>query len=109
MAHLVCQTCGTAVPLDEPIPRDSSCEQCGTDLRCCRNCRHWDRRYNNECTETEAEPVADKTRRNFCEFFYFRRATFAAGQGTGSGTSSDRAAEARARLEALFKRKEPEG
>lgn len=105
MAQLVCQTCGAAVPYSEPIPRDGECEKCRTDLRCCRNCRHWDQRYNNECTETQADPVPDKKRRNFCEFFYFSRATFAGGTGTGSGTSRDRAAEARAKLEALFKKK----
>lgn len=105
MAALVCQTCGTAVTYAEPVPRDSACEKCGTDLRCCRNCRHWDERYNNQCTETQADPVTDKTRRNFCEFFYFSRAAFAGGAGTGSGTSRDRAAEARAKLEALFKKK----
>lgn len=105
MAQLVCRTCGTAVPIAEPIPRDSSCEKCGTDLRCCRNCRHWDVRYNNECTETQADPVQDKTRRNFCEYFFFSREPFAGGPGTGSGTSRDRAAEAREQLEKLFRKK----
>ncbi len=105
MAQLVCHTCGTAVTYAEPIPRDSACEKCGTDLRCCRNCRHWDARYNNQCTETQADPVQDKTRRNFCEFFYFSRAAFV---GT-PGAARDRAAEARAKLEALFKKRDPEG
>lgn len=111
MAQLVCQTCGTPVPLDEPIPRDSECAKCRTDLRCCRNCRHWDERYNNQCTEPQADPVQDKTRRNFCEFFYFSRAAFAGpgGPATGPGASRDRAAEARAKLEALFKKKEEGG
>ena len=98
MPELSCQSCGARVTYDEPVPRDSQCEACGTDLRCCRNCRHWDARYNNECTETQADPVQDKTRRNFCEFFYFSRAAFA---GKPGGTR-DRAAEARAKLDALF-------
>lgn len=109
MAQLSCHTCGAQVTYNEPIPRDSQCEKCGTDLRCCRNCRHWDVRYNNECTETQADPVPDKTRRNFCEYFYFSRAAFAGAPGTRPGASSDRAAEARAKLEALFRKKEPEG
>ena len=104
MPQLVCQTCGAPVPLEEPIPRDAECASCGTDLRCCRNCRHWDVHYNNQCRETEAEPVADKTRRNFCEFFYFSRATPAAG-----ARPVDRQAEARAKLEALFKKPPPDG
>jgi hypothetical protein len=85
------------VPYDEPIPRDSECESCHRDLRCCMNCRHYDASRNNACRETEAELVEDKTRRNFCEFFSFNRRSFAAGQGV-----NPRAAEARARLESLF-------
>lgn len=99
MATLVCQACGRALSVFEPIPRDAACEGCGRDLRCCRNCRHWDVHYSNECTETEAEPVPDKSRRNFCEYFYYSRAPFVAG-----ASGRDRAAEARAKLESLFKK-----
>lgn len=98
MAQKVCHACGAAVTYDEPIPRDGECAKCGGDLRCCRNCRHWDVRYGNECTETQAEPVEDKTRRNFCEFFYYSREPFTG----GPDAARDRAAEARAKLEALF-------
>lgn len=132
---LVCHFCGAKVTRDEPIPRDGECESCGHDLRCCRNCRHWDVHYSNECTETQADPVTDKAKRNFCEFFYFSREGFvgAAGGasreadarakldrlfgGTGNtsppaapaGGESDRAAQARAKLEGLFRRPPSEG
>ncbi len=110
MSRLVCQTCGAPVPFDEPVPRDSECVKCGTDLRCCRNCRHWDVRHGNQCTEPDADLVRDKTRRNFCEFFYFSRSAFVDGDGpSGAGASRDRAAEARARLNELFKKKGGEG
>lgn len=105
MAQLFCQTCGARVTYEEPIPRDSACEQCGTDLRCCRNCRHWDERYNNQCTETQADPVQDKARRNFCEFFFYSRAVFTGVPGAGR----DRAAEARAKLDAMFGGPKPGG
>lgn len=95
MASLHCQSCGAAVTYDEPIPRDAECAACARDLRCCRNCSHYDRAYNNACREAEAEPVEDKARRNFCEFFHFNRAAFAA-----TGTASP--AAARAKLDALF-------
>jgi hypothetical protein len=97
MAPFQCQACGTAVPYDEPIPRDSECEGCHRDLRCCMNCRHYDSSRNNSCRETEAELVEDKARRNFCEFFSFNRRSFVAGQGV-----NPRAAKARAELERLF-------
>ena len=98
MAALECHFCGAPVTIGEPIPRDSECEACGHDLRCCRNCRHWDPRYNNECTETMADPVEDKARRNFCEYFYFNRAPYTAAPG-----GKAREAEARAKLSGLFK------
>ena len=99
---LQCHFCGAQVPFDEPIGRSLSCGACGRDLRCCVNCRHYDTRYNNACTETQADPVEDKARANFCEFFYFSRAPFAAG-----ARPVDRAAEARARLESLFRKPAP--
>ena len=100
MAARACHSCGaTGVP-DDPVPRESTCESCGADLRCCRNCRHWNPRYNNECTETQADPVPDKTRRNFCEYFYYSAEPF-----TGAH-ARDKAAEARAKLDALFRKKE---
>jgi hypothetical protein len=97
MAKLQCQACGKVVPYDEPIPRDSECEGCKRDLRCCMNCRHHDVSRNNSCRETEAELVEDKARRNFCEFFSFNRRSFVAGPGERA-----READARARLESLF-------
>ena len=97
-----CQSCGAPVTVGEPIPRDSECESCRHDLRCCRNCRHYDTRYNNSCRETEADPVEDKERRNFCEYFAFNPAPFA---GAGRTSAQTRAADARAKLDALFKKK----
>ena len=97
MPALQCQLCGAPVTVGEPIPRDAECESCRNDLRCCRNCRHYDPRYNNACTEPMADPVVEKERRNFCECFYFSRAPF---QAAAAGTK--RAADARTKLDALF-------
>ena len=99
MRERVCHACGAGGVPGDPVPRESTCTGCGADLRCCRNCRHWDARYNNECRETQADPVSDKTRRNFCEYFQYSEAPFAGPPG------KDRASEARARLESLFKKK----
>ena len=97
MPQLQCHECGAPVGVDEPIPRDSECESCRTDLRACINCRHYDTAYNNACRETEADPVPDKKRRNFCEFFAFSREPFARAAG-----GATREAEARKKLESLF-------
>lgn len=118
-----CQFCGAAVTLGEPIPRESSCEKCLRDLRCCRQCRHYDPALNNSCRETEAELVEDKKRRNFCEFFSINPAPFRPEtqdrdreaqarakleglfKGGAPGATSDRATDARAKLDALFRKK----
>jgi hypothetical protein len=97
MASLTCRHCGTPVPLDEPLPRDLVCEGCNRDLRACVHCRHYDLHYNNSCRETMADPVVDKDRRNFCEYFMFSREPF-----TGTAPTRDRAAEARSKLDSLF-------
>ena len=99
MAQLQCHFCGAPVTIGEPIGRDAECDSCRRDLRCCRNCRHYDTRYNNSCRESMAEPVEDKERRNFCEYFSFNREPFAA-----TGTRPDRQADARAKLDALFRK-----
>ncbi len=97
MPTLACHLCGAPLDVNEPVARDAECPACGGDVRCCRNCRHYDERYNNACTETEADPVPEKARRNFCEFFYFSRDPVAK-----PGAAPSRSGDARAKLEALF-------
>jgi len=99
MSETVCRSCGSPIARDEPIPRDLECPGCGHDVRSCFNCRHYDTRYNNSCRETEADPVEDKHRRNFCEYFQLSREPLARSPG---GVS--REAEARRKLEQLFGR-----
>lgn len=122
MASPQCHFCGAPVTVGEPIPRESECESCRRDLRCCRNCRHYDVRYNNACRETMADPVEDKDRKNFCEYFDFTTEPFvAAASGDraakaragldalfGSTGKPDRAADARAKLDALFRKPDPD-
>lgn len=102
MSTFVCHLCGAVLDVGEPIPRDAECPRCRNDVRCCRNCRHYDERYNNSCTETQADPVPEKTRRNFCEFFYFSREPF-----TANAAGPKRESDARQRLDSLFGGKAP--
>ncbi|MGH3053785.1 MAG: hypothetical protein ACRDL7_02265 [Gaiellaceae bacterium] len=89
------------------------------------NCRHYDPALNNSCRETQADPVVEKNRRNFCEFFSFTREAFVKGGnsreaearaklagmfgGRGQAKAGGGAEEARKRLEGLFKKREEEG
>ncbi len=67
-----CHFCGRQVPEGERIYRNSSCAGCGRDLKICLNCRFYSPGAHWDCSETIHDPVADKERANFCEFFQFR-------------------------------------
>lgn len=99
MPSFPCHHCGAPLEVADPIPRDAECPQCMGDVRCCLNCRHHDPSFHNQCRESEADPVEDRHRRNFCEFFTPSTAPFVAGASQRAG---GREAAARARLDALF-------
>lgn len=93
---LNCWRCGAEV-VDEPLPlsRTAECRQCRAELHVCRMCEFYDTTKANACREPVAEPVADKTRANFCGWFRPR---------PGLAPAGNAAAEAvRSRLEDLFK------
>ena len=91
-----CYYCQREVDTRERIGRGETCTGCGANLRCCRNCMFYDTSYANACREPQAEPVVDKETGNFCDFF---------APSERQGTHSIAATDARARLEALFKKK----
>lgn len=65
---LKCYNCGAEIP-ELGRGRQDSCEKCGRDVHVCRNCVNWDRAYNNECRESQAERVVDKEKSNFCDWW----------------------------------------
>ena len=93
---LFCWKCGSVVT-DVPLPlsRRAECLSCGAELHVCRMCRFYDRAVANDCREPVAEPVADKTRANFCGYLEPR-----AGPQHVEGDSG--AAKASQQLDALF-------
>jgi ribosome-binding protein aMBF1 (putative translation factor) len=58
--------------------RSESCHQCGSDLRVCLNCAHFDARSAHQCKDRRAEPVFDKHMANYCEWFEMVRRPWAA-------------------------------
>lgn len=94
-----CVHCGTTLDPKMRIVRDSSCDKCGRDLHACVQCRFYDRHAHNQCREPNAEWVTDRDRRNFCDYFH-RNTT-----ESTTGTKVDRAANARSKLDQLFKPK----
>lgn len=91
-----CHACHAEVVILTRIGRRDTCAQCGADLHCCRNCRHHDPFAQNQCREPGTEPVRDREAGNFCDAFAFRDGARA--------QEADPVAEAKAKLEALFRK-----
>lgn len=90
-----CHHCGRAL-LPAEYGRQESCPGCGRDTKVCKNCVWYDRAYNNECRENQADRVVEKEKFNFCDYFK-------PGKPGASGGSSKDAAKSAA--DALFKKK----
>ena len=90
-----CWSCGA--PLTQlDYGRQDTCRKCGRDTKTCKGCEFYDRSYNNECRESQAERVVEKERSNFCDFFQPK---------TGKGELGGTRDAAKAAAEALFKKK----
>jgi hypothetical protein len=96
----ICYQCQREVLIKDRVGRRETCPGCGVDLRCCRNCAFYDTSYANACREPQSDTVLDKEAGNFCDFF-----AFVERHGQPSSAPETVASAARARLEALFKKK----
>ncbi len=122
-----CYKCKEELVFDVKIARLDTCPNCSAYLHSCRNCRFWSINAHNQCTENQGEFIRDREAANFCNWFAFRvmgednsaeinavksklDALFGGG---GAGPAKPAAAvplspqtdsDARARLEALFKK-----
>jgi hypothetical protein len=45
------------------------CPACGGDLHICLNCEFYDPHAYRQCRESIREPVQDKEKANYCDFF----------------------------------------
>jgi len=91
-----CRACAAELDFEDPIGRSQRCPKCGSDLRCCLNCRHYDTSSYNDCAEPSAERVLEKDRANFCDYF----SAAAARMTTKVAESSDRLLD----LDKLFRK-----
>ncbi|MDX1953657.1 MAG: hypothetical protein SFY81_15920 [Verrucomicrobiota bacterium] len=92
-----CHKCGWEYTLNGQPGRGESCHQCGSDLKVCLNCVHYDKRSADQCRERRAEGVFDKQMANYCEYFELVRRAWA-----GPGAEDPREKAARDRLKKLF-------
>ena len=72
-----CHKCGWEWTLTGQPGRSESCHKCGSDLRVCLNCAHYDSRAAHQCRDRRAEPVFDKHLGNYCEWFEMIRRVYA--------------------------------
>lgn len=93
---LRCFHCGHELTFGDRIGLREQCPRCHEDVHVCRNCRFYDPKVYNECTETSAERVREKERANHCDYF-------AAGSGAGGSAKSKE--DLFNAAEALFKKK----
>lgn len=89
-----CYKCSTDIALSAKVGRGDYCQKCYADLRCCRNCAHYDPVAANQCREPQAEPVRDREKANFCEYFT---------PNTRGGAGSNDSSSARDAFKNLFK------
>jgi hypothetical protein len=92
-----CHNCGEPWTLTGQPGRGEICMNCRADLRVCLNCAHCDPRVAQQCRERRAEPVLEKSARNFCEYFEFIRRDWKA-----RTENNPREAAARERMNKLF-------
>ena len=64
-----CQFCGGQLNVPQRPPLTEECPSCKRDVHCCKQCHFFDPTRNNQCREPQADWVAEKERRNFCDFF----------------------------------------
>ena len=114
-----CYKCGEELVFDVKIGRRDMCPNCYAYLHCCFNCKFWNPDVHNQCTENQGEFIRDRAEGNFCLYFTFRdvldqgddeatkaKAKMAAMFGGGQTKTTPRTAEdAKARLDALFRKK----
>ena len=99
---LRCAMCGAVVPSSVEITEGSQCPKCSADLRCCKNCRHFDTGAQFECTEPILQRITKKDIRNECTYFVAR--TSIERETHDSGGPAVRPSSARSAFDNLFKK-----
>lgn len=88
-----CHTCRAEwTSKDKPGFRDS-CGKCPADIHVCLNCRFYDVHKPLQCMEHIDDPVIDKEKANYCEFFQFADRPLPDKTSPGKPTEADRARE----------------
>lgn len=93
---MICWKCGKEIKV-ESVYRQTDCPLCGADLHSCKGCKFYAPNSHFECRESISEPVTDKERANFCDFFSVNTNITA-----GGSNGNDKAKAAKDAFNALF-------
>ncbi|WP_455381443.1 hypothetical protein [Salinispira pacifica] len=93
-----CFSCGSSLDSLGRVYRSTLCPTCGKDVHVCLNCRFYEPGVHWDCRETISEPVRDKDRANFCDFFMLASGN----RKSGQQGRPDRASNARSQFDDLF-------
>jgi hypothetical protein len=96
---IVCFECKKEISIEDKIGFRQDCSECGHDLHSCVQCQHYDPKVYNECKETMADRILEKTKANYCEFFT------AQPSGPNLASPDQKKVDLLAQAEALFKKK----
>jgi len=69
---LSCWNCGKDTGIVGKPSRVDHCPACLSDLKCCRGCRFYDPFAAHHCRERIDDPVRNKEKANFCDYFQHR-------------------------------------
>lgn len=95
-----CAMCGAKVEL-VALTIESTCPNCKSDLRTCRNCTSFDPAAHFECRAGVSVRVSNKTARTACELFAPKRTVE---KKTGETRSTGKSDDPRAAFDRLFKK-----
>jgi len=69
---LNCWNCGKDTGITGKPTRLDHCSSCLADLKSCRGCRFYDPFAAHKCRERIDDPVKNKEKANFCDYFQAR-------------------------------------
>ena len=80
--------------------RQEVCLNCGADMHCCLNCKHYDTGRADDCALNHTDPPRDKARWNDCEEFMLadRKAP-----GKPQQSGADKKQDFKSKWDSLFK------
>jgi hypothetical protein len=99
---MVCHSCSREIKIIGAIRRKDECPHCQADVYVCKNCRFFDPGRSNQCTESQADYVADKNRANFCDYFQPNNRVALVKKSSTAPSAQDDVKKA---FDALFKKK----